>query len=167
MRMVWENSLQQVRTAMAWHLSIKIQPEDATGRFASYETVGFCTDACFHQFWNRVQEYPIGNEIGTDIPGFGGKLIYLWNQSILNAVAKDYIPKTNIAIHIHSQNFAAFPWCDSTGKPFWMFEAFRTKAKVALAQNLERCGRTQDAAKVFEELRMYDKSRELRERDAK
>jgi transcription initiation factor IIE alpha subunit len=36
---------------------------------------------------------------------------------------------------------------------------------LALAKNLEKCGRTQDAAKIFEELQMYDKSRELRQQD--
>ena len=46
-----------------------------------------------------------------------------------------------------------------------MFEKFRTKARTALAQNLEKCGRTQDSAKIYEDLRMYDKARELRERD--
>ena len=147
-------------------LSFKTQPEIfSPERPASYDVAGFCSDACFQQFWHRVQECPMENEVGTDITGFNGKVIFLWNHSILNPVAKDYIPKANIAIHIHSQNFAAFPWWDSTGKPFWMFEAFGHKAKLTLAQNLERCGRTQDAAKVFEELHMYDKSRELRERD--
>jgi uncharacterized protein with PIN domain len=42
---------------------------------------------------------------------------------------------------------------------------YHTNAKTALAQNLEKCGRTQDAARVYEDLRMYDKSRELREKD--
>jgi DNA-directed RNA polymerase subunit RPC12/RpoP len=112
------------------------------------------------------------DEVGTDIAGFGVKLILLWNQAILNAAAKsnpnvtrDLVPKVNYAIQIQSPRFTSFPCWDSAGKPFWMFENFRAKAKLTLAQNLERCGRTQDAAKVFEELRMYDKARELRERD--
>lgn len=146
-------------------LSFKTQLEIAPANPASYEVAGYCSDACFQQFWQRVKEFQMENEVGTDITGFNGKVVFLWNQSILNSVAKDYISKAKIAIHIHSQRFAAFPWCDSSGKPLWMFDAFSYKAKLTLAQNLERCGRTQDAAKVFEELHMYDKSRELRESD--
>jgi DNA-directed RNA polymerase subunit RPC12/RpoP len=136
-----------------------------------YEVEGFCSDACFYQFWYKVQEYPM-DEVGTDIAEFSGKIIWLWNQAILNAVAnanpyvaKDLVPKVNNAIRLQSQRYPAIPWWDSTGKPLWTYRNFHDKAKSTLAQNLERCGRVQDAAKIFEELRMYDKARELRERD--
>ena len=136
-----------------------------------YAVEGFCSDACFYNFWNKVQEYPT-DEVGTDIADFGGKIIWLWNQAILYAanktnpsVAKDLVPKVNNAIHIHSQQWPALPWWDSEKKSLWTYKNFHDKAKATLAQNLERCGRVQDAAKVFEELRMYDKARELRERD--
>jgi hypothetical protein len=99
-------------------------------------------------------------------------LIWLWNQAIVSAayqtnpaMARFLVPNVNRAVSINSQAFPAFPWIGSDGKPLFMFTNFMHKAKLMLAQNLEQCGRTQDAAKIFEELRMYDKSRELRERD--
>ena len=83
----------------------------------------------------------------------------------MNAVNHDFKEAAQCAIRMHSEKFCAFPGGDSESKPFWMYESFCNKAKLALAENLERCGRIQDAAKAFEELRMYDKSRELREKD--
>ena len=156
-----------------WHGSIayKIQVEEATGRPATYDSAGFCSNFCFNQFWQKVQEYPM-DEVGTDSPVFAVRVTWLWNQAILNAAAKAnptvaryLVPRFDFAIRISSPRFVAFPWLDPTGKPVWMFERFYAQAKLALAKNLERCGRTQDAAKVFEEMRMYDKARELREKD--
>ena len=153
-------------------IAFKTHIEDTSGFGVSYEVAGFCSDSCLEQFWSKVAEYPVDEAIGTDIESFEGNLVWLWNQSILNAVcacnvdvAQNLAPKIKNAIQISSQRFVAFPYCDSTGKPFWMFENLHDKAKLGLAQNLEQCGRTQDAAKVFEELRMYDKARELREKD--
>ena len=71
----------------------------------------------------------------------------------------------NNAIQIHTKRIAAFKWWDSADNHTWPYKTFKAKARTALAQNLEKCGRTADAAKVFEELRMYDKARELREKD--
>ena len=151
---------------------IKARMENTLGRPASYEEPIFCSDSCFRNFWLRVQEFPVDTEIGTEITDFSKKLVGLWNQTVLNAVAKSYsdvaeelVPKAEYAIENHTSKFEAFPWCDNTGKTILPFENFRFKTKLALAQNLEQCGRTQDAAKVFEELRMYDKPRELREKD--
>ena len=45
------------------------------------------------------------------------------------------------------------------------YTLFYQKGRLALAENLERCGRTQDAANIFESLQMYDKARELRNQD--
>jgi uncharacterized protein with PIN domain len=139
---------------------------------ATYETAGFCSDNCFNQFWLRVFSYPINFQIGTDIGRFEDNVISLWNHAIADAVSKSNAnvsrslsPRVNYSAQIHTGRFAAFPWWDSSAKPLWMFEKFRANAKTALAQNLEKCGRIQDAAKVFEDLRMYDKSRELREKD--
>lgn len=132
---------------------------------AVYTSVGFCSDACYHQFCDRIQKYPMNNLVGTDIAGFSDKVTNVWNQAILNAIANDYRAKAQYAIEIHSKNYCAFPWWDSAKKPFPAYAPFYNKAKLALAENLERCGRTQDAAKIFEELCMYDKSRELREKD--
>lgn len=139
---------------------------------AYYETVGFCSTDCFSQFWQRVFDYPIDYEVGTDINNFYKTLILLWNHAITNSaskcnpsVARYLVPKVKLAEQIHSAKYPAFPGWDKTGKAVWMFEKFRTKARTTLAQNLEKCGRTQDSAKIYEDLRMYDKARELRERD--
>jgi transcription elongation factor Elf1 len=139
---------------------------------AYYETVGFCSTDCFSQFWQRVFDYPVDYEVGTDVDNFYKNLILLWNQAITSstekcnpAVGRYLVPKVNFAQRIHSSRFPAFPWLDKSGKAVWMFEKFRGNSRTALAQNLEKCGRTQDSAKIFEDLRMYDKARELRERD--
>lgn len=139
---------------------------------AYYETVGFCSTDCFSQFWQRVFDYPVDYEVGTDINNFYKTLILLWNHAITNSaskcnpsVARYLVPKVKLAEQIHSAKHPAFPGWDKSGKAFWMFEKFRTKARTTLAQNLEKCGRTQDSAKIYEDLRMYDKARELRERD--
>ncbi len=97
--------------------------------------------------------------------GFDDKVTYAWNKAILNTVANDFKAKAQHAVNIHTKTGVAFPWWDSESKHSWMYLKFYNRAKLALAQNLEKCGRTQDAAKVFEELCMYDKSRELRETD--
>jgi hypothetical protein len=139
---------------------------------AYYEMVGFCSTECFSQFWQRVFDYPVDYEVGTDVNNFYTNLILLWNQAIIsstekcnNSVAKYLVPKAKLAAQIHSGRFPAFPWSDKSGKAVWTFKKFRTNARTVLAQNLEKCGRTQDSAKIFEDLRMYDKARELRERD--
>src|SRR3990172_5978012 len=160
------------RCVPQWHgtVTFKATIETPT-QPASSDNAFFCSDSCFYQFWDRVFNFPVDYQIGTDVDRFEDQLVMLWNQAILdaatkcNASARNLSPRVNYAVQIHSGRFVAFPWWDSSGKMIWMFEKFRTKAKTALAQNLEKCGRTQDAAKAFEDLRMYDKSRELRERD--
>ena len=161
-----------MRSPMAGNLTFKQMSERPPTAPANYETVGFCSTNCFSQFWERVFDYPLDYEIGTDVENFNKKLILLWNQAITSSAAKcnpsvaSYlVPKVKYAEQIHSTQFAAFPYWDNSSKVVWMFEKFRVKAQTALAQNLEKCGRTQDSAKVFEDLRMYDKARELRERD--
>jgi hypothetical protein len=139
---------------------------------ASYDVAGFCSDNCFNQFWGRVFSFPVDYQVGTDIDHFKDKAVILWNQAITDSftkcnanVAQCLSPRINYASQLHSVGFAAFPWWYASGKPLWMFTKYHTNAKTALAQNLEKCGRTQDAARVYEDLRMYDKSRELREKD--
>lgn len=152
-------------------LAYKVQPEDTMGHLAVYGSAGFCSEFCFNQFWQQIQEYPL-DDIGTELGAFDLRVIWLWNQAIISAtrkcnpnISRELAVRFDYALSIHSRKFVAFPWLSPTGKPVWMFERFYSRAKLKLAQNLERCGRTQDSAKVFEELRMYDKARELREKD--
>jgi hypothetical protein len=162
------------RCVPQWHgtLVYKQRSERPQIEPAYYKTVGFCSTNCFSQFWQRVFDYPVDYEIGTDVDHFYQKLFLLWNQAIVSStakcspsVAKYLLPKVKLATQIHSDQFGAFPYRDNSGKPHWMFEKFRAKARTALAENLEKCGRTQDSAKIFEDLRMYNKAKELRERD--
>ena len=153
-------------------LSFKQISERPPAQPAGYETMGFCSTECFSQFWQRVFDYPLDYEVGTDVENFYKNLILLWNKAVVYSteksnpsVAKNLGPKVRLAERLHSGKFNAFPFWDSQGKALWMFEKFRTKARTALAENLEKCGRTQDSAKIYEDLRMYDKARELRERD--
>jgi hypothetical protein len=141
------------------------------GKPASYNQVSFCSYNCLKQFWLKVNEYPT-DDVGTDIAGFYPRVTWLWHNAILNAAAqtnpnsaRQLMSNANNAIRLHTPRFVAFNCNGPDGKPLWMYTNFLNKAKLTLARNLERCGRTQDAAKVFEEMRMYDKARELRERD--
>lgn len=138
---------------------------------ALYEAFGFCSDQCYHQFWQKVYEYPLDRDIGTDIANFESRKTNAWNNAILNAitignsgVTESIVPKANLAFKIHTANNPAFPWWLS-GTNLPEYEKFYNNAKITLAQNLEKCGRSLDSAKVFEELHMYDKARELREKE--
>jgi len=116
-----------------------------------------------------VLAYPTGDSIGTDVENFNKEWVKYWNNSILNALSMstnhEFAEKARYAVQIHSERWVAFPWLDSSNQPFWMAQKSSYSAKLALAQNLERCGRITDSAKVYEELRFYDKARELREKD--
>ena len=155
-------------------LEIKTVWEGVGGYSAPYSTVSFCSSNCYYQFWQRVLDYPMDYEIGTDLEKekFNSTIIKLWNNAVRNAfatggptLATSLMPMVDNAIKIHTKQCPAFKWWDSSSNYLWSYQAFLTKARTALANNLEKCGRTSDAAKIFEELRMYDKARELRERD--
>ncbi len=155
-----------------WHgnLVFKTTMEDSFNP-PIYDMVEFCSDSCFNRFWLTVCKYP-KESIGTNIPNFNNQVMLLWNQAIKDTalksnpnVSKSLTQKINHAVSLHTPEFTALPCRDPSGKYMWMFERFISKARLTLAQNLERCGRTRDAAVIFEELRMYDKAKELRERD--
>lgn len=152
-----------------WHGTLCIKTSVENPAYAVYETVGFCSDNCFNQFWQKVFEYPAGYVIGTNVEDFNKNWVKYWNDSILKVLSAnadgELAEKAGRAVQIHSERYVAFPWIDSSNAPLWMAQQSSTNARLALAQNLERCGRTSDAAKVFEELRLYDKARELREKD--
>jgi len=134
---------------------------------AVYETVGFCSNSCSNQFWEKVLSFPAEDFIETDTSNFNKNWIRYWNESILAALrdSKGEVEKVKQAVRIHTQGFAAFPWRDSSNMPILQAKKSQYNAKLALAQNLIRCGRILDAARVFEELKLYDKARELREKD--
>jgi DNA-directed RNA polymerase subunit RPC12/RpoP len=139
------------------------------GKGAGYETVGFCSDSCFHAFWQKVLAYPPEYIMGTYVENFNRNWARYWNDSIINALSANpdsvLVDKARRAVQLHTDRYVAFPWWDSLNNPLWMAQSSANNAKLALAQNLEKCGRNADSAKVFEELRMYDKARELREKE--
>jgi hypothetical protein len=146
-------------------IPVKVAHEQESN--SNYQIISFCSLSCSNQFWQRVGDYQLDYDIGTDIENFEKNLITSWNKAICNTFAPSSIARAmgNKAIQMHTRKSPAFPWWDSSGKHLLSFKQFKAKAKTALAQNLEKCGRTSDAAKIFEELRVYDKARELRERD--
>jgi transcription elongation factor Elf1 len=149
-----------------WHGSLYIKEG------AHYNVYGFCNEGCYNSFWSKVfVDYPLHN-IGTNIEGFDKELVSMWNKAILYAikssnpaVVKSLSQKAIDAIAMHNAISVAFPLVTSSGQTSPEFDKFYANSKKALAENLEKCGRTQDAAKVFEELRLYDKARGLREKD--
>ena len=148
-----------------WHgnLSYKIKN---TGGLGEYESTGFCSTDCCQQFFYKVNNFPLNHLIGTSLNEFQNNVDEAWNQAIFSAISLFYKPKANTAIEVHSKNYPAFPaWNPQTKKHSQPYIDFFFKAKTALAENLEKCGRTQDAAKIYEELQMYDKARELRHQD--
>ena len=144
---------------------IKTQMEPANINDSVYGISGFCSGSCATKFWSNVKSYSLSKDIGTDLEHFGDNVIEAWNKAIAVSVFKSFSSVYQKAISIHTYSFPAFPWFDSKGKNLQIYEEFSNIAKLALAQNLERCGRLEDAAKVFEGMHMYDKSRELREKE--
>ena len=136
---------------------------------AIYEAVGFCSNNCYTQFWEKVLAFPSENFVETDIVNFNKNWVRYWNQSILTALSGsqggEIVEKVRQAVKIHTERFVAFPWRDSSNMRISQATESQRNAKLALAQNLIQCGRPLDAASVFEELKLYDKARELREKD--
>jgi hypothetical protein len=144
-----------------WHGTLTLKTQTSV----LYQTVGFCSDACYYQFSDRIQQYPKHKFVGTDIQNFNAKVLNAWHEAIFDAAANDFKATVRHATQFHSDYAPAIPWWDSARKSLWIYVEFYNRAKLALAENLEKCGRTQDAASIFEELQMYDKSKALRESD--
>jgi len=168
---VWCGKIVCDKCVPMWHgtLLVKTSVEDSSGRPADYKIVGFCSDNCFQSFWQKVLSHPADYLIGTNVEGFNRNWVRYWNDSILYVLSanadRGVAEMARRAVQIHSERFVAFPWRDSSNNSVWMAQKSADNARLALAQNLEKCGRTNDSAKVFEELRLYDKARELREKE--
>ena len=150
-----------MRTNVAWFSECQIPNVSST-----LPTIGFCSDACYYQFVDKVQRFCLNQFVGTDITNFNNNALVAWNDAILDSAANDFKDTVRRAIELHTPNEPAIPYWDyTTRKSIWLYGKFYNKAKLALAENLEKCGRTQDAARIFEELQMYDKSKALRDSD--
>jgi hypothetical protein len=136
---------------------------------AIYEAVGFCSKNCSAQFWEKVLSFSAENFVETDTANFHENWIRYWNSSILSALPQNQgdplVEKVRQAVRIHTTRFVGFPWVDSSNMIIPQAKKSADKARLALAQNLIRCGRDLDAANIFEKLKLYDKARELREKD--
>ena len=129
-----------------------------------YEVVSFCSDNCYNQFYDRMLHFDAHKYVLTDSQNIDSNIVNAWNKAICDSAANNYKRLTENACKLHSMQHPAFPWWDlKTNKYLPAYSKFYRNAKMALAENLEKCGRIADAAKTYEELQLYDRSRELRE----
>ena len=149
---------------------------ESKGYPAIYETINFCSISCSEIFWQIVKNYSL-TDIGTDIPNFGRNLRNLFCIAIHHALCiepyhrTDAINMVRWAIDHDTGDYVAIPFGlldDGTIRPeCWdITPEFVKLGYSALALNLEKCGRTLDAAKIYEEkLKIYDKARLLRQNE--
>jgi hypothetical protein len=139
-----------------------------------YGFIGLCSGECRREFWKAVFNYPLA-DVGTDVTQFGQNVRKLWQTAILNALnctphSGEAIAKVKYAIQIETQDFKAIPLgISDDGKLEKDIRRIRLyfikRGYSALAGNLERCGRTLDAADIYrKKLKLYDKARQLRKR---
>ena len=160
-----------------WPDSFPVKSTMETGTSeAKYERIPFCSKSCSEIFWNLVLKFPLA-DVGTDIDDFGINLRRLLNLAILNALSRDSnlrfdaINRVNWAIKNETRAYAAIPMglladgslvSDCKDK----ITEFSKRGYSALALNLEKCGRSLDAAEIYEKkLKMYDKARLLRQNE--
>ncbi len=151
-------------------LLIKRCPDSALVDFSSlYEKESYCSDSCYYQFWESVLSFPPDSYIRTKVENFTKEWANYWDESIMATLLtcqnSDLIERGKRAKQLQSAQFPAFAWWDENNNRIWPADKSNAKAKTSLAHNLERCGRTADAARIFEDLRLYDKARELREKE--
>lgn len=136
---------------------------------AEYQVHGFCSSQCTHQFWKKVLSSPDEKAIGTDIAKFEANWQSSLDSSILDILTKhkssNVAEEARKAFELGTAENPAFLCWDSNGNPSPQAHQFRLNARLLLAQNLEKCGRTLDAAKIYEELQNYDRARTLREQE--
>jgi DNA-directed RNA polymerase subunit RPC12/RpoP len=125
-------------------------------------------------FGQKVLEYPAIVDIGTDTRSFQRNGDMLWHRAILNALNEapyrneELIGIVKKAISLHSETHNAIltrRLVDGNLVVGGLIDEFFQKLHLAMLQNLERAGRPLDAAIGYEQLKMYDKARELREKD--
>jgi hypothetical protein len=173
----WCGKVVCVKCLPQWSDSLQVKSTMENGLDeAKYKYVHFCSKSCSDIFWNTVAKYPL-DEIGTDIANFGMNLRKLLYSAILNALnfdvnlRVDAINKVERAIEIETEDYAAILvglLDDGSLQSDVRVEIaeFVKRGYSTLALNLEKCGRPQDAAEIYEKkLKMYDKARLLRIND--
>jgi|WetSurMetagenome_2_1015567.scaffolds.fasta_scaffold202449_1 hypothetical protein len=155
------------KCAPSWYRDFSYKKQTETDSSpAIYGKSGFCSKQCHENFSNTINSFSTRNIVGTDVSRFQANVIDSFNQAILNAITDFYKPTMEAAIRMHTSINPAFPIFDAQTKKYGpIYLLFYNKAKLELAENLEKCGRIQDSAKIYEELQIYDKSRQLRQQD--
>jgi hypothetical protein len=140
----------------------------------TYGFIGLCSGECRREFWKAVFNYPL-LDIGTDVTRFGQNVRKLWYAAILHGLScaphsSGAIAKVKYAIQIETQNFQAIllgidddGTLDEDISPIRM--DFINRGYLALARNLERCGRPLEASDIYrKKLKMYEKARQVGKR---
>lgn len=137
-------------------------------------TIVACSLDCADRFNQKVLDYPAIANIETDIEQFERNVTQLWHKAILNAFMEapywneERVETVKKAVSLRSEHQLTIrTWRQDEGKLVvgGLMDKFVERSRLAMAQNLERTGRPLDAAKGYEKLKMYDKARELREKD--
>jgi DNA-directed RNA polymerase subunit RPC12/RpoP len=135
--------------------------------------VGFCSQKCEQDFIKTVLDYPIPS-VGTDTDNFTVKIRKLYYKAVLNALKKEpeiraeAIRKVETAIELETDDYVGIVMgleIDGTlSDEYEVAHDFIKKCYQSLSENLEKCGRYSDSAKIFEtKLNEYEKARQLRD----
>jgi len=131
-----------------------------------------CSAQCRNKFEEQVLNYPLEN-IGTDTgTEFKSVEIELWYKACMSAFdandpsKKAWTDLQKLGIKSAMDIMDIQTTSSNHKHESDLYDRFLARVLLALAGNMERAGRPLDAAKIYEkELKMYDKARELRERD--
>jgi len=129
-----------------------------------------CSEQCAQKFEQKVLDYPL-EEIGTELDyRFEARVNEIWHEACIAALDmndpwrknwSDWLKKFGKDVMLHQIDSKSFH-----GKYVSdLRERFYNRALLMLASNMEAVGRPLDAAMIYEKhLKMYDKARELREK---
>lgn len=140
----------------------------------AYTTLVACSQECVDAFAKKVMDYPMIADVGTDTVNFGRNAFKLWEKAVLKAFTE--APSRNQAIvrmvekamrldTEKARSLLTRRLENGIAVPGGFMDRFRDHALLVMAQNLEQAGRPLDAATGYERLKMYDKARQLREKD--
>ncbi len=131
-----------------------------------------CSDQCRLQFGAQVLAYPLenlGTELGTEFNTIENALFHKACFATMNkadSARKRWEKSERLGIDKALQTIEIQTMSSDQKFDTDLRDKFRAYALRTLASNIEKTGRPLDAAKIYEkELKMYDKARELRERD--
>lgn len=140
---------------------------------ASTRKVMVCSDECFRKLEEKFNEYPYHQLVGTDkhILQDRDSVLSIWTQVCIHSIDQfnpRFLPE--LKWNIKSPLVRAEPPPPTMGTshimgPLW--RGFQHQTEQALIHNLEAAGRLSDAAQIYEDMKMYDEARKLRERERK